>query len=375
MRWTTRLRGLAVAAICLTLSTPVQADIKAFNAAMQTQDYKAAAAEAAATWPTLKRERKDLAVIAREFGFAAYLAGDYAAARTYGEAAVSAGTALGEDPEQLANSNVLFRLASLKAAASNQSRDDLFDALVARATYPGVDLITFYGLDTVVTRDFETGDWKRGSASAALGETVSAEGGGAYFTQALRFGLFKGVAHYMDTKKVDALRELNSLRIRAVNAINGAATDADAQPLIDFYWGLEAWRISISSHLSSRAKLPEADREDPDHKLEPNDRAARLLNIRRDTSCLTELTIKRPPTYPSEALYEGMIGTVLVRLDLDDKGQASNPSILAAVPKDTFGKVVLRSAPGIVMKPGKNWGPDCVLAKQGKVITFIFTIR
>src|SRR5689334_1369714 len=72
--------GLAVLAVL-----PASADIKTFNEKVGARDFKAAAAEAAATWPTLDKSRKDIAIIAREFGFAAYMAGDFSAARTFAE--------------------------------------------------------------------------------------------------------------------------------------------------------------------------------------------------------------------------------------------------------------------------------------------------
>lgn len=98
--------GLALGLGLAVLAGPARADIKSFNAAMQKGDYKAAAAEAASTWPTLNKSRDDLAIIAREVGFAAYLAGDFAAAKTYGEAAVAGSNALGEEPILRAGSEV-----------------------------------------------------------------------------------------------------------------------------------------------------------------------------------------------------------------------------------------------------------------------------
>lgn len=75
--------GVFVAGVLMAL--PAWGDIKSFNAAVTAGDFKKAAAEAATTWPTLDKSRDDIALIAREFGFAAYLATDYAAAQTYAD--------------------------------------------------------------------------------------------------------------------------------------------------------------------------------------------------------------------------------------------------------------------------------------------------
>ena len=60
---------IAAFALALLAAAPATADIKAFNAKVLARDYKGAAAEAAATWPTLDKSCKDIAIIANEFGF------------------------------------------------------------------------------------------------------------------------------------------------------------------------------------------------------------------------------------------------------------------------------------------------------------------
>ena len=77
---------LAVAAFGVSMA---HADIAAFNNRDEAGDFKAASSEAAATWPTLDKNRDDIEVIAREFGFAAYMAGDYPAALNLAEFAAT----------------------------------------------------------------------------------------------------------------------------------------------------------------------------------------------------------------------------------------------------------------------------------------------
>ncbi|HOZ26952.1 MAG TPA: hypothetical protein PK080_06310, partial [Hyphomonadaceae bacterium] len=65
----------------LLIVAPASADIKSFNAAVTAGNYKQAAIEAKAVWAGWDRQRPDTALIAREFGYVSYVAGDYAAAR------------------------------------------------------------------------------------------------------------------------------------------------------------------------------------------------------------------------------------------------------------------------------------------------------
>src|SRR6185503_11214122 len=78
------VRYFAIAASLALFAFPAFADMKAFNAAVKAGDYKTAAAEAKATWPTWNKSDPDTATVAREFGFVSYVAGDFAAAREYG---------------------------------------------------------------------------------------------------------------------------------------------------------------------------------------------------------------------------------------------------------------------------------------------------
>ena len=362
--------AVAVAAICLAL--PAFADIRSFNAAMQTKDYRKAAAEAAATWPTLDKSRPDIALIAHEFGFAAFMASDYAAARTFGTAAFAGAT----DNESRIGSELLLRLSEFKLTPSESTRDNLFTALEASAKLPGIDLLTYIGLDNVMSRDFDEADWKRGAEIAALGEAIVSRGSGANSVQSFRFGLSKYVGQFMQTAKVEPYRRLIEMRRRLIEVINAAASDEEVNGLVQFYWGLEAWRISISSQLEGWHRLFGSDRDDPDSGYRADDRAVRLLNLQtKDKPCQTEIGLRWKPTYPSDARYKGMIGTVMLRADIDERGHATNPKILAAVPKDVFGKTVLSTLSQLSLSPGRNWGPACALAREGKVITFVFAIR
>jgi TonB family protein len=358
------------------LAAPAFADIKSFNVAMKAKDYAKAAAEAAATWPTLDKSREDLAVIAREFGFAAYLSGDFAAARMFGEAAVLSGAA--EEAELRLGSETLFRLAEHKLAPSEATRDKVYAALSTRATLPSVDLVSYFAADTITAYDFLRGDWKDAIASASTGSTLSANGGALYLVQHYRFDLFGAVARYMVDKQRPAYDELGKLKVRIVDSINAAATDDDADPLTSLYWDTHAWHTSLGTHLSGRRKLDESPGSwtHESRMRSAGDRAVRLLDLgAEDKPCQVKVDVRRPLQYPSSALYKGLLGTVILRVDLDAEGKALNPEILGAVPDKVFGDAVLKGLKDLRHLPGEKWGSDCRLERTGRVITFTFTLR
>lgn len=371
-----RVLRAATIALCIgLLAAPSLADIKSFNAAVKAGDFKAAAAEAVATWPTLNKTRKDLPIIAREFGFAAYRGDDFAATRMFAEAAVAAGQAEPEDL-QLA-SEILMRLAELKLSPTSSTRDKIHAAIEKRMAMPDVDLIAYYAADAITAYDFARDAWPEAAASAAIGSNIAAQAGPVLAVQRQRFDLHRAVAAFMDKREQQPFHDLDELAGRVIAGINAAPDDDSAKPYVDMYWDVSAWRASIASELRRADKLSqsEADKKRDRGSQTPNDRATRLLGFQEeDAACQLNFKMVERLRYPSSAVRQGFIGTVYLQLDIDEWGRASNAKILAATPEEEFGKAVMRVVDGIRYTRGKNWGPECVMARKGRVMTFSFTI-
>src|SRR5262245_45006028 len=191
------MRTLALVGACVAalIALPAFADIKAFNAAVTAGDYKKAAEEASATWPTLDKSRDDIALIAREFGFVAYVAKDYAAAKSFAEFSV-AKSAEGA-AEIRSQSSVLVRLSEHKLKPSSATRTALFTSLQERAALTGYDNISFAATDALVAHDLDKGRWKDASASTDLAVKLARAGGPSYSVELRRYELYGGVADYM----------------------------------------------------------------------------------------------------------------------------------------------------------------------------------
>ena len=361
-------------AAALLVGASAHADIRSFNAAMNAGDFKTAAAEAVSTWPTLDASRDDLAIIAREFGFAAYMAGDFAAARTFGEAAIASGAALGEDESDRAVSDVLRDVAIHKLSPSAATRDQLVRSLQVRVTLPANDLISYVAADVVTTYDFARGAWPEAEASAVLGLQLSEAGGPDYLDYVFRYDLLGNVAEYMRTQEVNVYDQLVSLRRKARAAINAASSDESAEPFADIYWQTRAWANAIGSHLVGNRKMkwPEA----PESTEQPGDRAPRLLGDRDpEAVCRSHVYMRREIPYPKSAIYSGFHGTVMLRVDVDAAGVVSNSEVLASVPDKRFADAVMGSVWNIRYRRYVDAPPTCSLAQTGRVITFVFVVR
>lgn len=376
------IRNLITLAACAVLfAAAAHADIAAFNAAVKANNFKTAAAEAAKTWPTLDKSRDDIVIIAQEFGFSAFVAKDYAAARTYADFAVAAAST---SPENRTIAVVLATLAAHKVKPTADTRAALAAALTARTAFPGLDNITFLGADALLAYDMEKADWEDATESARLLTNFTDAGGASFLVSKTRARLYWAIADYMLSKKATAVAGLHSLQDDLVRDINAAASDERAKPMIGLYWEIVAWRELTDSHLRARGILPnkpdgkqdEEEAEEDDPEWAPTTRAKRLMGDRTDTDvCKTQFDMTRIPNYPSSALYSGFLGSVILQVDIDAAGRASNPEILTAVPEKFFGKAVLDSVRYIRVTPGKPWdAASCSLAQTGKRITFKFMI-
>ncbi len=366
---------LAAAGVALLSIQPASADIKAFNEKMAARDFKAASAEAAATWPALDKSRQDIATIAREFGFAAYMAGDYASALTFAEFAVANEPAGPAADEQRATAAVLAHLAAHRQQPTQSSRNGLYNALSARAAMPGIDIISYLGLDAALVYDFEKGNWNDAQASSSLAERLTATGGQVYLLNNRRFQLFNGVATYMSSRDKAVFDKLTALVEVMAEDVDAAPTEKDAEDLAESFWDAYAWRQAIGNHLVGRNRMKWPNRDDSDVKA-TTERRVRLLGAHKDPeTCVSKGDLRKTPSYPPSALYKGLIGVVVVRFDLDDHGAPSNTRVLSAVPEKYFGESVLKGMKDIRYVPGKPWGASCSLAEKGRVLTFVFAIR
>lgn len=360
-------RGVFVAAMMALLAAPAFADLAAFNDKVKARDFKAATAEAAATWPGLDKTRPDIVGIAREFSFVAYLAGEYEQAKTW---AVAAAGSLPEGTERT-TMLLLLRLAEFRVTSVRSTRDTLVEALSARASAPGIDNITYIAADALVGFDFAAGSWDEAEASALLAAKLAEAGGAPYLDRRRRFQLFAQAAKYMRTKDQFAY-------FGTVDLVNAMAADMDAAPTEDeamrlapTYWEARAWAQSMDTHLRERKA--------------PLDRVAALAYPRRyqkiyqdrpdRATCPTRIEFTRTPQYPSGSKYKGFVGAVIVKVDIDEKGLASNPLVLAAIPEQQFGRTVSDSVGAIRVKPGTAFAAGCSLAQPGRVIEYLFNFR
>lgn len=362
MRTIDVLRGLLLAAAVSVPAATASADIKSFNDAVQKGDFRAAAADAIATWPTLNKSRKDLPLIAREFGFAALVAEDFAAARMFAaEAMLETGEGADADDSR-ALSAVLLRAAEFRARPDDKTRAALMAALKAREAVPGFDGISFVAAQAMVNLDFQKLDYREALESASVAVRLSEAGGPAYHPSTMRFEMVQAASSYAIKGDKAEVAKLKALAERAISEIDLAASDEAAQPFVTIYWDANVWADAAEKDAprpTSAAPPPPA----PDPAL----RSTRLLGggARLDESCKAKLVIDNMPMIPKFRGDDKYVATIAYLMDLDDAGRPFNIRVLAAMPS-------LATAEVVADKFVKRWtmkhtelGANCSLARKG----------
>jgi TonB family protein len=362
---------LAVVMLC----RPAFADIKAFNAAVAKGDFKAAATAAADTWPTLDKARPDIDTIAREFGFASFMAADYGAAQRFAQAAADKLAEPGASSEFLEQTYVLLRMTQHQAAPSDLTRDRLFEALKARLAKSGFDYISLRGADALVTYDMNQGRWENGLSDGALATAIADRGGSPVVLARRGFQLAAAIAAWMLRPTDTSYQAFFTLQGALLSDMSVAPSDDEAKAFAPLFWTTEAWNVMLGNQLALRGR--KITRQ-PTRYFDGAG-AARITNTvgsLGEEPCKRMLTIRPLPEYPPSALYKGFAGTVVLQIDIDEQGRAANPRLLASVPEQYFGDVALKSIPSMKFTPGSRWDPKrCTLAKSRQVVRYSFVPR
>jgi TonB family protein len=375
-------RGLLAVAFAAMAAAPASADIKAFNAAVRVGDYKTAATEAETTWKTWNMADEQTALIAREFGFAAFVAGRNDLALQFGRFLIEKGATLSTPDQQPATSAVLFRAAEFKL--NGGERQALRDALQFRSEASGVDMTSVLAWELLYVGGWNSGDWEAVEKDAlAAAEFFKRQPKGllhrqrkaeltaasAVFLQG-RNRVTKGRNDYYD-RMVDTHDAI-------VGDINTAASDSDRKLLWPLKWQAEAWSLAMWSYLSSTytqigsiisTKVEARPLARPNLAQYAEDPASAALQL-----CEGQFD-GRKLSYPSSKAYQGIVGAIIARMEVAPDGKVTDVEILAGVPLESFGDSVVNTLETWTFKPDKGQDrSSCRLNSRNRVFRVIFRV-
>ena len=358
------IQKILCAVACATgLALGASAGIPEFNDAMRRGDIQAASVEAVDTWESWDKTHPDTALMAREFGFVSMLAGNYEAARDFARFLADQGAHLPKPDDFPLTSAVLLWAAEYKLSGSAEMRDALAVSLRQRAEIEGVDLITAAGAEALYSGDWVTGDWERVIESAGLAVELMGRDPDGLIPRMRRAQMIGAAADFLYKK--DRLTKSRNETYHAMADVHDAiAADIDADTegrmrsqLWPLKWQAEAWAHSMEAYLTS-------DYAQIDSLISTKVEARRLVHPNVpyvETSpelaafpvCPGEFKGKRM-TYPSSRAFSGLVGSVLVRIETDERGKVINTELLASVPLEGFAETVLEKARTWTYRPDRD---------------------
>ncbi|MEP7211266.1 MAG: hypothetical protein ABI740_10550 [Alphaproteobacteria bacterium] len=366
--------AIVIGLACLAVA-PAFADIKAYNDAVRAGDYKTAAAEAKGVWTTFDKSSPDAAAVAREFGFSSYLAGDYAAAHDYGQFLKDKGPTLPTPDDQPVVSAVLLAAADYRLDPKS-ARDELSDALVARAMMPGRDNISVLAAEALYNGDWNSAAWSKSIKSADLAAGLIERAGPALRPRFYRARISGAAAEFLASPTPRDWQLMADIHDAIIDDINATADPAARDALARQLYSATTWLTALHTFVHSNAHQTGSHISVEVKERKLKELTAPLFPDVADPRpvCKGRATLGNF-NYPSAAEFRGLPGAVLLKLDFDDAGKVSHAEVLGSVPSDIFANALVKASPGF------RWVPDerqnlkaCRLRRNNYMLSVEFLI-
>ena len=364
-------RTCAAMLAALFFAAAAFADIKAYNAAVTAGDFKQAAIEAKTVWASWDRNREETALIAREFGYISYVAGDYAAARDYGQFLKDFGASLATPDDQPVASAVLLAAANFRLKPEDKNRDELLEALKQRQTAPNVDRLSMLAAEALYAADLASGRYTKSAESAEIAYAILSRDGSELAIRSLRARAVVAISRLMIKRDKSAYAPIADAHDAVVDALDASIYPAQREQLIELKFQLAAWANSAGEYLAFVEKVEKNKTLDRSRRLKTPARAIFPETTPAEDRCKTDFD-KGNLRYPRSAEFKGLIGTVIVKVDVDHEGYISNAKVLASVPAAGFAEEVMKSIGTARFKRASDAQPGCSMAARSYVFTFSF---
>jgi hypothetical protein len=340
--WLGTIARMICALAVAFLASPAHADLREFNAAISTGDFKTASRVAAQTWPQLDKAGPDIAVIAREFAWASMLAGEPTRAQSYTSFLIGRSSSLRPDDPSIPTWRVLDAWAAFAIRPTRDTRKTLADSLQMRAAIVGKDLISLRAAQALFRDQWDAGLWREAASVAESGAHIARDFGRSYADVVYQLEMGRLAASFVDRASVEAAQYLADLARQTFTEALATSDEAMKQRLLGVFFAADAWAEAANMRLAQQGKkAPVAE------KISPASRA-RLTPTPGDPA-LPECQIARALTnkqlnFPANRRFEGWPGFATYRLRLAPGGGFSEIKLMGAAPHsdlaDTVGKTL-----------------------------------
>ena len=282
--------------------------------------------------------------------------------------------------DQASLSRVLADLIALRLDNGVKQRDQLMESLENRITDPDLDNVTLVAAEFLYNEDWSQGRWSDASASAALAAEFYGRRGASLIVRKRRAELFEVVSRFLVQRDGEMYDQLVDLHDNIVIDVDSMQDSGKREKLVELKWVAQAWVGSMEALSQSYSSQTGSQ---INTQIKPRDLRTSeygyfneftyttnfrpLCEVNLDTGNLR---------YPHSAEFWGIVGSVIVKMDFNEKGKGSEATLLAAVPSKSFSENVLKAAPSFRLKPKRGQDTDkCSLSRKDAIVPIMFLIQ
>lgn len=360
--------------MALCIAAPAHADLKSYNAAVSAGDHAKAAEEAKSTWATWDMADPNTALIAREFGLMTYIAGDFAAARKFGEFLRDKGATLAKPDDMPITSRLLLAAANYGLNADGGARQELLAALQAREASFGLDMQTVLAAEALYNGDMAAGNWSGVRESAKLAEHLIERGGDKYTRRRLDARAMWAEAGFLAMRSLTSYGDVVDTHNEVIKAIDDAATPEKRKSFYPLKFNLEAWAYSIEAYFDAQLTTGTTISRQVDHRRLDAPREPLFDDADNESNRCEMLLDIGAVREARDFFFRGAVATAVVKADVDANGRMTNAEILAAVPYHQFADNLAKALPAMRYRPAGGARPGCTLAGKSVVTAINFYV-
>lgn len=384
------LNTLIIASTLLSFNNSTYAGISEYNAAMAAGDYAEAAKQTVDAWKSIDTAKATSPAVARDFAFINYLVADYKTAKIFSDALVDKRSDLAKNDDQPLVSHVLASLIDFSDKDSRGTRKALLESLEARLDDPSVDRVAVIAAQKLLSADWQDSRFADVQKSSEIASEFYSRQGESSIVEKFQSEFMGIIADFVRKKETktfsnivrkntDTYPNMVALQNNIVDAGVNSEDPALLAKLSPLRWNTSAWAVAM--RLYSETVLDESHKMTDPLKMGNNRKFISAADAYADDPRdLCELDSEsfngQLINFPSVAAYQGMFGAVYATVDIDENGNAKNPTILSAVPDAIFGQAVLDAAPKFKIRtaPGES-GKNCRLERSNEIFSVGFAIQ
>src|SRR5690606_34082956 len=252
-----------------------------------------------------------------------------------------------------------------------ESRNALMQSLQARLPEEEVDNISVLAARTLYSDDWAHGRLQELEGSTALAIAFFERIGAGGLVEKRRAEVMAVAAEFVRWRNVRSYDQFVDLHNAIVADVDSIEDEISRETLIALKWITHAWTNSAFTYLDTVNPQTGSHIERVRRRELVNSEKDFFYAAYTDESLpICENRLDWNVRYPSSAAFNGLVGTVLIKMGFDSDGRVKDHTLLASVPVDSFGTSVIDTISRARLRATRGQDTDsCTLAVNDYIVT------